>query len=614
MRNVRGALWVVGMACGVACSSESERVQGPGVTGPRTDTGPSHAPSGAGPSEDDGNGETIVDEGVLPSGSGPSEPGACERQVEMAVVPLSPPPPFDVVIVADHSESLTWSRDDLAKGLADLMDQVHGANVRFFVLTPTQYGEHSQAVSLMGGDLVEWRDPKSGLPYKNDVTVYSEVCTDLQGSPIECPSYPPPSDIEFQLEGTFSLRMPAPVAAITEDMTLAELEAEQTAVIDGILALGLGGAAYEQPMCTLLRYVNQPPAELPERAVFIVISDEDDATSPMDCLTGVTYEQHFEPALVGGCTADCDVRRYTMYAEYAQITRAFTCMPYDDFGSPLPDGAHPITTYYNPVVDCSDVAVGACSVEEATEIQGFCNAGERVEDCVKACAPSDFPRPCIVDVEDVNGDACNQAFVSGGQEYANVADYCEQVHQLGGFTGCTAEDFELVPSTDITSLTGSQCPLTFVAGTDPLALAAAFSSQAEQVFGNGKYFVEVIGLMPGFACPLGAGQSHASNLATLASSPADVFPICDSYAPALSRVRSYATGSLRTEYPLAISELETVEAVYVTDLLGAERELASDAYTHDFSLSTLRLEAGVLTNRDRTLRVELQVHCTRPLR
>lgn len=56
---------------------------------------------------------------------------------------LGEPAPFDLVIVADHSMSLAWSRDELSKGLQDLLANVEGRQVRVFLLTPTQYGASS---------------------------------------------------------------------------------------------------------------------------------------------------------------------------------------------------------------------------------------------------------------------------------------------------------------------------------------------------------------------------------------------------------------------------------------------------------------------------------------
>src|SRR6185295_3732443 len=78
------------------------------------------------------SGQITVEEG----GAG----GDCEREVTLQAVVLGEPAPFDLVIVADHSQSLAWSRDELSSGLRELLTHAEGRDVRVFLLTPTQYG------------------------------------------------------------------------------------------------------------------------------------------------------------------------------------------------------------------------------------------------------------------------------------------------------------------------------------------------------------------------------------------------------------------------------------------------------------------------------------------
>jgi hypothetical protein len=49
--------------------------------------------------------------------------GACSRTVSLRGVTIARPVPFDVVIVADNSDSLSWSRDSLSAGLANLLSR-----------------------------------------------------------------------------------------------------------------------------------------------------------------------------------------------------------------------------------------------------------------------------------------------------------------------------------------------------------------------------------------------------------------------------------------------------------------------------------------------------------
>src|SRR5205814_276418 len=62
----------------------------------------------------------------------------CQHDVSLTAVTLGTPQPFDLVIVADNSDSLSFSREDLSAGVRDLLTNVRGRDVRVFLLTSTQ--------------------------------------------------------------------------------------------------------------------------------------------------------------------------------------------------------------------------------------------------------------------------------------------------------------------------------------------------------------------------------------------------------------------------------------------------------------------------------------------
>jgi hypothetical protein len=157
------------------------------------------------------------------------------------------------------------------------------------VLTTTQYGASSK-VAVSPWDekpLVTWKDSVTGAPYANPMTEYRQSCTNGKGAAIACPTtlLGIHDTGIFTLEGTWQFQMPPPVAAITPQMTVAQLQAQQKKIADAVLALGGGGAQQEQPICTLSRYLAQKPEALPKNVVFVVLTDEDD-TSPPDALPG----------------------------------------------------------------------------------------------------------------------------------------------------------------------------------------------------------------------------------------------------------------------------------------------------------------------------------------
>jgi hypothetical protein len=141
-------------------------------------------------------------------------------------------------------------------------------------------------------------------------------------------------------------------------------------------------------------------------------------------------------------------------------------------------------------------------------------------------------------------------------------------------------------------------------------LSEEFKAQADSKIGAGNYFVEVIGLEPEFSCELQAGQSYATNLGALASSPDDVFPICESYAPALQRIEKFAERLLRTTYTIELAPRETLKSVSVVDRGGNTRNLNDDEFTFDDETFLLTIAPGAIHSADVSLSVELDVHCS----
>src|SRR6478609_8370423 len=252
------------LALALACSS-------PGESGVSGDLGAAGRSGGTGL-------------GVTQGGNGGGAQ-KCTRVETISALAIERPEPFDVVIVADHSGSLSWSRDSLSAGLKNLLAYAHGQQVRFFVLTPTQYGASSEAAwSGSTGSLVVWKDPVTNKPYSHAITEYKQVCTDINGAPFDCAKRDQMQGKGISVKGSWEFQMPEPIAAITPDMTAAQITEQQQKIADGILALGSDGAQTEQPICTLNRYIAQSSAVLPKPAVFMILPDEDESWPPGQCL------------------------------------------------------------------------------------------------------------------------------------------------------------------------------------------------------------------------------------------------------------------------------------------------------------------------------------------
>lgn len=529
----------------------------------------------------------------------------CERQIAFDSLVLVAPPPFDVVIVADHSDSLSWSREDLSRGLGELLAEVSGSDARFYVLTSTQYGADSAAINRMNGDdLVPWRDPVTLTPYDNAMTSYVESCTDRDGLAIPCPTWAPDLALEYTAFGQFEFRMPEPIAAISKEMSEAQLAEQQERIRTAVLSLG-GGASFEQPLCTLARYISEAPASLPENVVFLVISDEDDATEPVECRDWIEFESYRLDELTTNCSTDCDFRRYEMTAAAYRNAVSFSCVPTDDLGNPIPELSESFSiSFGNAVSTCMTEPV-PCDEQDIASAAYYCDPGELLEDCSRACS-SEATALCQIDIADLGLDACGESFEFNAATFANVADYCAQAYELEGWTGCAGTGYAVLEGTGALTKRMSYASVTDGSGTQ--ALLSYFKENANEALGPDGYFVEAIIHDPSFSCELGSGQSYGTNLAALATDGA-VFPICESYAPALARVRGFAQELLQTEYTFELTDRETIEAVVVTDQWGRERALAETAYDYDWEASRLTLDPTALTSSDRSLNVEIEIHC-----
>jgi hypothetical protein len=583
----------------------------PDAAGPgRTD-----AVAGAPDAARDAAGPVIVLLDAQLDDAGPARAdGACSRSVNIRGVTITRPVPFDVVIVADNSDSLSWSRDNLSSGLRNLLDRVHGHDARFFVLTTTQYGASSQAAvsPITGKDLVSWHDSVSGAAYANAVTTYSQECTDGSGAPVTCPKPPHALTSSWNVKGTWQFAMPAPVAAIIPDMDDAAIALEQQRIADAILALGGGGSQQEQPICTLLRYIGQSPQALPKHAVFVVLTDEDDTSPPDVCLGGYQANQE-----VGGattktlCDSNCPEYVYVTQKPNQEVHLDFTCVPVDDKGTAHPENATPKSLVSQPIAQCAGdggLATTACTDAELTKAGVECGAGTLVQSCVHSCVVGKSTLQCNLSRPDNQTDLCTQPFDQNGTHYANLADYCSRANGPG-WEPCKVVGLMPANPDASSGASYSERTLPLVAAQSTAEMIQTFKSSADRLIGKSNYSIEAIVLDPAFSCPLQPGQSYAPNLRSLASSGSDVFPLCEDYAPAIARIASFADYLIQTTFPLDLDDYEAVDSIVVTSKQGVGRTVAADSYTYDRAAKLLRFNPGVLTAQDESLAVNVARYC-----
>jgi hypothetical protein len=598
---VVGLAAIVAAACGA--STRHDPFQASGAAGSGGSGGSSGGTGGAGGGG--GRGGTGGTGGTIVEATGGTDGGVeCQRDVTLTAVTLGDPPPFDLVIVADHSDSLAWSRDELAAGLATLLTNVKGRSVRIFLLTPTQYGASSEPAEmpLTGDPVVGWQDATTGEAFPNAMTSYEQTCTDPDDQPMDCPGGR--DKIPYKAHGTWSFAMPEPLAVLTPELTDAEFAATEQAVADAILAIGGGGSPEEQPLCTLARYLSQERALLPSHAVFLVISDEDDVSLPDDCLVSFDGELRRTEAEIGtsACASNCDAWRYVMSGVVHWQRLPFQCAAVDDFGNPV--AGTEMMSWLNEAGQptCDGFAAGPCTPEEEARAGMYCDSGKVLVGCQRECATRDTQ--CYLDFPDGDVDRCTETFSLGGQSYDGLPDYCGELGD--GWSACSGGGI-IKQTTE--SWVGSYDRKPLVMGASAADLARFVKSTATSLFGAERHLIEGIVMAPEFSCELGVGQSYATNLSGLVSDRSKLFPLCEPYAPALDGVLAFAQNLVQTEFTVTLKDDEDVTAVFVIDTDGTERTLGPGDFSYDRATGTLSIDRAALRLTDVSLRVEVTSDC-----
>jgi hypothetical protein len=290
-----------------------------------------------------------------------------------------------------------------------------------------------------------------------------------------------------------------------------------------------------------------------------------------------------------------------MTGQYHWERRTFVCSAYSDTGEPIPGTE--MMSWYNLArqSSCDGIDAGPCTEPEKADVQRFCDSGLLVSSCQRECATQEGS--CQVDLmEDV--DACNESFTANGRTWQNLSAFCAE--QGSDWRDCTGQGLHIEYEP---SFSGSSSRTSLVSGMTTDAIGSYFRSQAEAVFGSGHYLVEGILFDPRFSCELGSGQSHATNLARMIADPAHLFPLCESYAPALQGVLDFAQALIQTEFTLSLKEDEQITAVVVIDENGAERTLPASDYAFDKDSNQLSIDPTAIHATDVDLRVEVISDC-----
>jgi hypothetical protein len=444
-------------------------------------------------------------------------------------------------------------------------------------------------------------------PYSHAITEYVQVCTDVKGAAIDCAKRDEARGKGLSINGTWEFQMPPPIAAITPEMNAAQISEQQKKIADGILALGSDGAQFEQPVCTLNRYIAQARSKLPKHAVFVLLSDEDDQSKPGECLASYAYREREDGTNDVPCTQNCDVYRYEASFIRPSQSVEYDCVPVDDQGVHHPENGTHHSTSSSAGPTCTPGSETSCGTPEFELTKVFCNGAHVAENCKATCtAGSGYI--CTLDRPMATPDLCSNAFTENGTSYANFPDYCQRTHNGDGpFKDCKSSGYDLGVTP---RYLGTETITPLVDVPTVADMGTHFRTSADAIFGPSEYFVESIILDPAFSCPVNTGQSHGTTLKALATSSSDVFPLCSDYAPALQRIQTFARRLVRNEFPLELASDEEVDAVVAIDLNGNRRNLAASDFSFDRARNLLVIKPGVLGPSDLTLDLTLADTCS----
>lgn len=200
-------------------------------------------------------------------------------------------PEVKVVMVIDNSYTMSQMQEKLAQGASRLLDGLKGFSASFSIYTTThELGE--------GG--VPGRSPL-GFDYEKSVLTQSKSCRRLLNGNLnlfeDCSSAGPnPLGSQFF---EFSRSNLAPPLVDSEQLSIKEatnglqFEDVRRRLASEIRSVGIQGYPEERGICSLVKAVyeegeNRPFKSKEGLGVFVVISDEDDESTPESC---VSYEE-----------------------------------------------------------------------------------------------------------------------------------------------------------------------------------------------------------------------------------------------------------------------------------------------------------------------------------
>ena len=267
-------------------------------------------------------------------------------------------PPTKVLFVIDNSRTMNLSQTYLANGTKSLVDDLHGFNADFFVYTTSD--SHLQKTTF-DGTLID-KDDKPVISSSPLLGCHWEEIIDgikVKKSGDKCPNNQP---ITYNLE-SINLMNSSLVTDIKFRSNYDEnqLRMESESLSSAITGVGVDGSSTETGLCTLVRSVYNETANKifnkGDNAAMVIVSDEEDSSDPLSCLSRQTQEETFSGKSIE--TQSCSV---TGTKDCNPTLEKFDAVDYEvKFNSSTVKSNYAkVTTKYS----CDQLALNSCAVGE----------------------------------------------------------------------------------------------------------------------------------------------------------------------------------------------------------------------------------------------------------
>ncbi len=331
-------------------------------------------------------------------------------------------PLVKLIMIVDNSNSMKRYQDLLATGvkgmLAKLKSQKLNVDFHMYTTSATPGSANTSAEALA----IEYVDAAGAVV----------TAAQVNGKPHVRKN-------KFRLAKSLALENNAPLG-FRSNMTDAEMTAISNKLEAKIKAVGVNGADQESGLCTMLRVLKDKEANKivapGDRVAVVVLSDEDDSIKMENCY-GAADDVYKIAAAEAKCSATNDCKApFTYRATYSASTVLRVTLVHDNPACVMDGGLTEACKQNRSVnIDCAK-SPALCPATAVSSASVVCSSAQQQAAATSLNIPVAQTNTCkFVHAESVTTltlanqtekGLCGKAFMNGGVNYANVAEYMKK--------------------------------------------------------------------------------------------------------------------------------------------------------------------------------------------